>query len=61
MTAPKRPLDQLHLADLINLAVSNGVIDAGPSTKRTLRRMRGTSFIPVEHCARAKHVAKLQH
>jgi hypothetical protein len=28
-TAPKRPLDELHLADLISLAVSNGVIDAG--------------------------------
>jgi len=35
---PKRPLDQLHLADLINLAVSNGVIDAGTEQQAGLAK-----------------------
>jgi hypothetical protein len=36
--APKRPLDQLHLADLINLAASNGVIDAATEQQAGLAK-----------------------
>jgi hypothetical protein len=36
--APKRPLDQLHLADLISLAVSNGVIDAATEQQAGLAK-----------------------
>ena len=35
---PKRPLDQLHLPDLISLAVSNGVIDAGTAQQAGLAK-----------------------
>ncbi|WP_338693202.1 hypothetical protein V5279_43350 [Bradyrhizobium sp. 26S5] len=35
---PKRPLDQLHLADLINLAALNGVIDAGTEQQAGLAK-----------------------
>ena len=36
--APKRPLDQLHLTDLIGLAVSNGVIDTGTEQQAGLAK-----------------------
>jgi hypothetical protein len=36
--APKRPLDQLHLADLIGLAVSNGIIDTGTEQQAGLAK-----------------------
>lgn len=36
--APKRPLDQLHLADLINLAASNRVIDAATEQQAGLAK-----------------------
>ena len=35
---PKRPLDQLQLTDLISLAVSNGVIDAGTEQQAGLAK-----------------------
>jgi hypothetical protein len=35
---PKRPLDQLHFTDLISLAVSNGVIDAGTAQQAGLTK-----------------------
>src|SRR6266851_7002911 len=35
---PKRPLDRLHLTDLISLAVSNGVIDAGTEQQAGLAK-----------------------
>jgi hypothetical protein len=35
---PKRPLDQLHLADLISLAVSNGLIDSGTEQQAGLAK-----------------------
>jgi hypothetical protein len=38
MFGPKRPLDQLHLTDLISLAVSNGVIDAGTEQQAALAK-----------------------
>jgi hypothetical protein len=37
-SAPKRPLDQLHLADLISLATSNGVIDAATEQQAGLAK-----------------------
>ena len=35
---PKRPLDQLHLTDLIGLAASNGIIDAGTEQQAGLAK-----------------------
>jgi len=35
---PKRPLDQLHLADLINLASANGVIDTATEQQAGLAK-----------------------
>lgn len=37
-SAPKRPLDQLHLAELISLATSNGVIDAATEQQAGLAK-----------------------
>jgi hypothetical protein len=37
-STPKRPLDQLHLADLISLATSNGVIDAATEQQAGLAK-----------------------
>lgn len=36
--APKRPLDELHLADLIHFAVANGVIDAASEKQASLAK-----------------------
>ncbi|XSC42508.1 hypothetical protein ACF1BQ_029460 [Bradyrhizobium sp. RDT10] len=64
-TAPKRPLDQLHLADLINRAVSNGVIDAGTEHQAGLA-MDARNFIHPgralrsgEACSKATALAAL--
>lgn len=35
---PKRPLDELHLADLISLAEKNGVIDAASERQAGLAK-----------------------
>jgi hypothetical protein len=59
-TASKRPLDQLHLTDLIDLAVSNGVIDAGTEQQASLAKDARNSFIPAEHFVQARRVVKRQ-
>lgn len=64
-TAPKRPLDQLHLTDLISLAVSNGVIDAGTEQQASLAKDArnlihpGRALRSGEACSKATALAAL--